>query len=265
MQRALVIVICLLAASCSSTDRIDDLASKGGLERVVIDADGYASLLYLKRGAGPLFVFLEGDGAPWRGGVAPSEDPTTSHPVALEMLLRTPGAGAYVGRPCYHRLEDPRCTSDDWTHGRYSEAVVSSMADAVRQAAMLLDARGLEIVGYSGGGVLAVLIAERLDGVEGLTTIGANLDIDAWTAHHRYLPLERSLNPARSERAHPWREVHLQGARDTRVPPATTAEYFARYPNAQRRIIDDFDHVCCWVEAWPQLLAEDPESRKRPQ
>jgi hypothetical protein len=136
------------------------------------------------------------------------------------------------------------------------------MAAAVRKAAALLGAERVEIVGYSGGGVLAVLIAERLENVERLTTIGANLDIEAWTEHHGYLPLEHSLNPARSERSHPWREVHLQGARDTRVPPATTAAYFVRYPSAQRRVLEEFDHLCCWVEAWPRLLSQSSESRK---
>jgi hypothetical protein len=256
MQRALAIVLCLLAAGCSSSRRIDELAREAGLERVVVDAAGYASVTYLKHGAAPLAVFLEGDGAPWRGGVEPSEDPTTRHPVALELLLRTPGAGAYVGRPCYHRLEDPRCTPDHWTHARYSEAVVNSMIAAVREAAQLAGVRQIELVGYSGGGALAVLVAERLEGVVSVTTIGANLDVEAWTRHHRYLPLERSLDPARSDRAHPWRELHLQGARDVNVPPATTDAYFARYPGAQRRVIAEFDHVCCWVDAWPELLGQ---------
>ena len=49
--------------------------------------------------------------------------------------------------------------------------------------------REVTFVGYSGGGVLAVLIAERLDNVAGVITVGANLDTDAWTEHHGYLPL----------------------------------------------------------------------------
>jgi hypothetical protein len=101
-----------------------------------------------------------------------------------------------------------------------------------------------------------VLAAERLDGVDAVITIAANLDTDAWTTHHRYLPLSGSLNPARSAREHPWREIHLQGGNDKVAPPSTTDAYFERYPAAERRLIADHDHVCCWIDAWPSLLRE---------
>ena len=53
-------------------------------------------------------------------------------------------------------------------------------------------------------------------------TVGANLDTDAWTQHHGYLPLTGSLNPAASTAKHPWPEAHLYGGRDTIVPASTT-------------------------------------------
>jgi pimeloyl-ACP methyl ester carboxylesterase len=139
---------------------------------------------------------------------------------------------------------------------RYSDEVVASMTEAVRTAALQAKARSLVLVGYSGGGVLAVLIAERLDNVAAVITVGANLDTDAWTRHHDYLPLSGSLNPAHSRAEHRWPETHLYGARDQTVPPATAQAYFERHPGAQRRIVDTNDHVCCWVEQWPQLWRE---------
>ena len=50
---------------------------------------------------------------------------------------------------------------------RYSDEIVSSMTDVVRTTALQAKARSVVLVGYSGGGVLAVLIAERLDNVVG--------------------------------------------------------------------------------------------------
>jgi pimeloyl-ACP methyl ester carboxylesterase len=93
-----------------------------------------------------------------------------------------------------------------------------------------------------------------LDKVTAVVTIGANLDTDAWVAHHGYLPLSGSLNPARSKREHRWPELHLQGANDAIVPPATTDEYFRRYPTAQRRIVERYDHVCCWINEWQRYF-----------
>ena len=257
MHRIVLLVLIASLASCTSNARrIDARAAAAGLERRLIDAAGHASVIYTKQGPPPFVVFLEGDGVPWRAGVAPSEDPTTGKPVALELLLLTPHVGAYATRPCYHQLNDHACAPDLWTGARYSEEVVRSIAGAIRTAAASANARSITIAGYSGGGVLAVLAAERLEDVDAVITIAANLDTDAWTTHHSYLPLTGSLNPARSAREHPWREIHLQGGNDKVTPPSTTDAYFERYPRAQRRLITDYDHVCCWIEAWPSLWNE---------
>ncbi|RPH51679.1 MAG: alpha/beta hydrolase [Lysobacterales bacterium] len=265
-RRFLLLLIAFLAGCASNGGRIDARAAAAGLERNLIDAAGHASVIYVKQGPPPFVVFLEGDGIPWLAGVIPNEDPTTGKPLALDMLLHTPNAGAYATRPCYHRLNDNSCTPDLWTGARYSEEVVRSIVAAIRTAAARANARSITLVGYSGGGVLAALAAERLDGVDAVITIAANLDTDAWTTHHRYLPLTGSLNPARSAREHPWREIHLQGGNDKVAPPSTTDAYFQRYPTAQRRLIADYDHVCCWINAWPELLEETGiKSRERPQ
>ncbi len=246
----------LVAACASNTDRIEDLARESHLTRTMFDAEGYRTFIYMRpntSAADRLTVFLEGDGIPWRAGIVPSTDPTTAHPIALRLLMRTPGAGAYVTRPCYHELPSERCTPELWTNARYSVEVVDAMAATVREAARLAAAREILLVGYSGGGTLALLIAERLDDVAGVVTLAANLDIQSWAAHHGYLPLESSLNPAASDREHRWPEIHLMGGEDTVVPLATTASYFSRYPTAQRWQFPQHGHVCCWLREWDAL------------
>jgi pimeloyl-ACP methyl ester carboxylesterase len=261
MRFASSLVLALFLAGCASNaTRIETLAGTLGLSRSVLEAGGFRSLLYMRSSGGspdtPLAIFIEGDGVPWRGGMQPSLDPTTGNPLALKLLGQTPAPAAYLSRPCYQEMTGPGCTPEQWTMQRYSDEVVSSMTAAVRTAAARANARKVVLVGYSGGGVLAVLIAERLDNVAAVITVGADLDIDAWAQHHGYLPLTGSLNPALSTGAHPWPETHLYGARDAVVPPATTAAYFARFPHAQRKVMDDYDHVCCWVEHWPALWQE---------
>jgi pimeloyl-ACP methyl ester carboxylesterase len=258
MHRAAFLLLALFLSGCASNaTRIDTLAGTMGMSRSVLEDGSFRSLLYLRGAAAPgnasLKVFIEGDGVPWRGGMEPSLDPTTGDPIALKLLAQTPPPAAYVTRPCYQEMGGPRCTPERWTMQRYSDEIVSSMTAAVRTAAERANAREVVLVGYSGGGVLAVLIAERLDNVAGVVTVGANLDIDAWTQHHGYLPLSGSLNPAASTAEHRWPEIHLYGARDRVVPAATAAAYFARFPHARQKIFDDNDHVCCWVEQWPAL------------
>jgi pimeloyl-ACP methyl ester carboxylesterase len=257
MHRSATIVLALFLAGCATNAaRIDELAATLGMSRSVVEAGGFRSLVYVRGVPAPLdlplTIFIEGDGIPWVGGREPSLDPTTGDPLALKLLAQTPPPAAYVTRPCYNDLSGPRCTPERWTMERYSDEIVSSMTEVVRQAAEQATARRVVLVGYSGGGVLAVLIAERLDNVAAVVTVGANLDVESWSEHHGYLPLTGSLNPAASTAVHRWPETHLYGAHDENVPPATADAYFKRFPNAQRRI-EANDHVCCWVEQWPEL------------
>lgn len=266
LNTLLVLATAILGGCASPGQRLEQRARAAGLEIIDVTEGAFPSFVYLKRSTdpaqanAPLTIFLESDGMPWLDGRRPSADPTTRQPLALEMLFRSPAPAAYVTRPCYHGLHSDKCTVEHWTGARYSAAVVESMAATVREAQRRSGATRVAFVGYSGGGTLAVLIAERLDNVASVVTIAANLDTDAWTEHHKYLPMSQSLNPALSDRPHPWPELHLRGATDSVVPAATTARYFARYPRARQRTIEGFDHVCCWVRDWPSI-SEAPIAR----
>lgn len=258
--RLVLIAFSALASGCASnTERIDSTARAAGLTRTTFAHAGFRSLIYLKSddSTSALRVFLESDGLPWETlgrDTRPTIDPTARRPLALELLAQTPGPVAYITRPCYHELRDHKCTNNRWTGGRYSEEIVAAVTAAVDNAARRAKAQEIVLIGYSGGGVLAVLIAERLTRVRAVITVAANLDIDAWTRQHGYLPLSESLNPSMSVRDHAWLEMHYQGGRDVEVPPATTHAYFERYPSARREVIADYDHVCCWTEVWPRLI-----------
>lgn len=262
MLRLALILLSLCSFACTNYGaRMDRYANDAGLWRHVITGDGYRHVIYMKTAPAAeskrLLVFFEGDGRPWiHGGREPATDPTTRNPLALQLLARTNAAGIYVSRPCYQEMMDAACTNEAWTGGRYSAEVVASLIAAIESIMRDSGAHEIIFIGYSGGGTLAVLAAERMQHVAGVVTIGANLDIDAWTRHHGYLPLSTSLNPAASHYPHPWPELHLIGGRDTIVPSTTRIAYFERYPSAKQRVFDEFDHVCCWVEEWGKIAKE---------
>ncbi len=245
-------ILCALASACgcaSPAQRIDRAAERAGLTRDIVRGTSFRHVVYARQAASEdstWTVFLEGDGRPRMS------DPTSLDPLAFDLMLRSSGAALYVTRPCYHELLDPECSWRTWTLERYSRAVVDSMVHAIEQRLRDANAARVRLVGYSGGGTLAVLIAERLSNVIAVVTIAANLDTDAWTRHHGYL-LGGSLNPARSTLAHAWQETHLQGGGDTVVPLATTRAYFARFPAARQITLAAYDHVCCWVRDWAEL------------
>jgi len=202
-----------------------------------------------------LHVYLDGDGSPWRGG-RPSPDPTPRNPLVLDLMALDPEPSVYLGRPCYHGLAgSPLCSSALWTAGRYSEEVVSSMEAALRDVMRRGGHERLVWFGYSGGGVLAVLLAPRFAGTTDLVTIAANLDIDRWTQLHRHERLDGSLNPAaRPPLPAAIRQRHYVGARDRLVPPEVTAR--GPVPRESIVVVPGYDHACCWRSIWPDVLSE---------
>jgi hypothetical protein len=227
--------------------------------------DGEAFVLtgYAKEGSGKdLVVYIEGDGRAWISHRVPSDDPTPKDPLAFRLAVLDPAPKVlYLGRPCQFAPPGSmrKCESRFWTIARFSLPVVEAMDMALTQAKTVLRADRLHLIGYSGGGALAVLLASRRRDVATLMTVAGNLDHDKWTHHHQVTPLYDSLNPvnvAASLRACP--QVHFVGSEDEIVPPFVVRSFVDRMgdPFGTRLVeIPKFDHNCCWVKAWPGLLA----------
>lgn len=264
MSRRLTVVSLLgllgltVAACASPAQRFSAWANDRGLRAAIVEGAGFEHVVFWPRApvsATTLHVYLDGDGSPWIGGT-PASDPTPRRTLVLDLMRLDPRPSVYVGRPCYHgTAERPPCHAALWTRDRYSERVVASMASAVRR---IMEAGAVERVvwiGYSGGGTLAMLLAPRFSASAAIVTVAANLDIDAWADLHGYQRLEGSLNPARRQGPPPpVPQRHYAGGADDVVPPAIVA----RGPIApgSLRIIPRFDHRCCWVTLWPEILAE---------
>jgi pimeloyl-ACP methyl ester carboxylesterase len=202
---------------------------------------------------GRLHIYLDGDGRPFVTPRRIARDPTPSEPLVLDLMQADPEPAVYLGRPCYHGLQSA-CDPRDWTIARYGPRMVDALAAAVTRIAAERQVQDLVLIGYSGGGVLAVLIAERVPAVSAVMTVAANLDVDAWTDMHGFSPLEGSLNPATRPRASHAPALHLSGEKDRSVPPAAIQRYRARVPEAVFVTVPGFGHTCCWARDWPQWL-----------
>jgi pimeloyl-ACP methyl ester carboxylesterase len=257
-----------LLAACAlllhPAERIRTTAAGAGFLPVELsDKRLKAFLRNVPGGTGPnsrLTVYLESDGAPWRMPDEPPADPTPHKPMVLNMAIGdTSGAVAYLGRPCQYLEPEALAGCDPalWMRGRFSEDAVAAMDHAVSRLKKSTGAAEVNLVGYSGGGAMAALIAARRSDVSCLVTIAAPLDTRAWTEALKVSPLDYSLNPADvARKLSAVRQTHFRGRKDTVVPPSTTQGYLLKVPQAL--VIDKqaYDHQCCWGDDWPELRRE---------
>jgi pimeloyl-ACP methyl ester carboxylesterase len=256
-----------IMVGCATPERYaQTLARSNGLEPLLLQGTQFQHHAFaaVRGPPGLLVLFIEGDGSPWKqsgwwvvGHWRPAADPTPRLPLALELAAATPAAVLYLGRPCYLEvIRPPGCSEPLWTSQRYSHEVVASMSAAATKYIAEHHFEQVLIVGYSGGGTLAALMARDLPHVSGLVTIAGNLDPDAWTQLHGYLPLRGSVNPSlQPPLPADLKQWYLVGERDSNVSAAATARYFARIPQDRVWSYARFDHKCCWVEAWPSIFA----------
>lgn len=236
-----------------------DRARQAQINAIKVMGEPFSHLVFEHRGmaddARPLLVFIEGDGMPWRyQGLQRNPDPRPRHALAFELFLTTPQPAWYITRPCYDaHLDAFECTPLTWTDQRYSPMVVASMATALHRRAAANGVRQMILIGYSGGGTLAVLLANRLSEAVGVISVAANLDVRAWAAEHRFSPLNGSLNPA-SDTDLSVPHLALHGSMDSNVTPASLLEFQRTHPLSHMQFIDGYDHVCCWERDWSALL-----------
>jgi pimeloyl-ACP methyl ester carboxylesterase len=206
-----------------------------------------------------LTVYIEGDGFAWLTPSQPSTDPTPRVPTGLQLALRHPeGNAAYLARPCqFGDAQAQGCAARYWTSDRFATEVVDAENRALDVLKNQFQAKALTLVGYSGGGAVAALMAARRNDVTRLVTVAGNLDHVAWTTEHRVLPLTGSLNPADA-----WASLskipqwHFVGAEDRVVPYSVAKSFQAKFLTGRVPkiiTIPGYDHSCCWVDGWRQL------------
>lgn len=242
----------------------DALAGHHGWTELWLEAGSFDLLSYVPeqgdRGK-DLTVYIEGDGRPWITRTQQADDPTPRTPRVLELALSDSTHTAYLARPCQYlppsRLQ--ACNPDFWSLARYGEDVVEAIDTALDALRARGGADGLRLVGYSGGGQLAILAAARRDDVRSIITIVSNLDHALWTRNLGVTSLRASLNAADVARAvQHIPQVHFLGEEDTNVSTGVLDSYLARMTDTTRSrviIVPEFTHACCWRDAWRGLAA----------
>lgn len=272
-----------MAAACGikGRDKAYTIAQSHGRQPITIAESRFDLVAFIKNDSDEggdhqktWIIYIEGDGRAWNGRYRISDDPTPADPTGLKLAVQDSRPKvAYIGRPCQYLADTGNCDPRYWTSHRYSWEVIAAMnraVDRIKGPEEAEESEGPEeendakarvgLIGFSGGGALAALMAAQRDDVAWLITIGANLDTEAWTSLHRVTPLTGSLNPA--DFAHTLQsipQIHLVGERDRIVPVSVLLSYRDRMADASKTVIQvlpEYDHHCCWERTWQRHLQE---------
>lgn len=207
--------------------------------------------------ASELVVYLEGDGrGVIRGRV--SQDPTPSRAMGFELARSDPApAVLYLARiGQFQPSQTGQKYQAYWSNKRLAEEAVRAAGQAIDEAKARLGVGRIHLVGYSGGGGLALLLAERRMDVASLTTVAGLLDTYWWVREKNFQPLTGSLNPAdQAAKLATVPQVHFYGRDDSIIPPEMSAHFQTLAPFSDfRRVEIDTNHWRAWPDLWPGLL-----------
>jgi pimeloyl-ACP methyl ester carboxylesterase len=208
-----------------------------------------------------LRIYIEGDGRAWATRSRLSDDPTPSNPVALGLSTVDHSDNvAYIARPGQFSPPDAAvCDPTYWSARRFAPEVVEAFDKAIDILKEKSGAKRVELVGYSGGGAIAILVAAQRGDVSSLRTVAGNLDPKALCAYHNVSRLDGSMDPLGvAEKTANIPQRHFVGSKD-KIVPLSIAESFAEKEGDKNydtvTIVDGATHSAGWEERWAELLA----------
>ena len=240
----------------------DSIVGKAGFTKEYIKTGNFTLMTFQRfnKPSDKISIYIEGDGRAWETKHRLSDDPTPSNPVALKLAALDPADNvAYIARPGqYSPTGIPECNSKYWSGYRFAPEVIDSFNTAIDILKAKSKTQHVELIGYSGGAAIVVLVAARRNDVVAFRTVAGNLDPKALSEYHHVSLLEGSMNPmdvAQKLAYIPQR--HFVGSRD-KVVPLAIAESFVKMEGDKDyehiTVVDDVSHNNGWQKHWKELL-----------
>lgn len=227
-------LVALAISGCATPVSITEVASTSTLTPVIV-GDGTFPIQSLQPKTGhftKLRVYIEGDGRAWVTSSQPSADPTPLSAMLIKLATSDPTPAAYLARPCQF-VDNLNCQPAVWTDQRFSRAAINSMNSALDALKQRLAVKQFELVGYSGGAAVALILAGERNDVFQVQTIAGNVDPVAWAQAKGLSPLSGSLDPlAYRAKLRSIPQRHFVGSDDEVIAPSLVRGY-ARKVQAQ--------------------------------
>ena len=250
---ALLVTLSLCALPESRHQTAFTIAQSGGFQVFKIDTDMFGLTGFYKTGNGSEAVlYIEGDGFAWRDRDTISDNPTPKNPLALKLAaLDTSPNVFYLARPCQYvdLASEPNCTNAYWSIARFAPEVIGAFDQALNRIRVETGIQTFHLVGFSGGGAVAALLAARRNDIASLRTIAGNLDAAALNT----VQIAQKINRIP--------QIHYSGAEDQAVP-GRVAENFARAggnpPCIRPYSVSGAGHMNGWEKFWKTHHGQSP-------
>ncbi len=211
-----------------------------------------------------LWVFIEGDGTPWVLGRWPARRPIVKKPVAYQLWQNTQTIALYLRRPCYFdntgfnvssfastlastTTLPGSCTANWWTTDIYSQGVIRALRTELEAVLQQHTISRYILIGHSGGGTLAMLLAANMPQKPQLIiTLAGNLRPAKFNQAHK---LPKSTLKLPLINTPQW---HYSGAQDS-VIANSTQKICHKQPNAHCYSLANTQHSDGWLAHWPAI------------
>ncbi len=256
------IFVALLLSGCSSLKPVDKLRKQvinhgGTMQVITTPVFNFQTVALLKHQTKTLRIYIEGDGRAWRRK-RPSIDPSPRKLVFLNLMFEDSYPDKlYMARPCQF-IKTAQCSSVWWTDKRYSRQIVEAMNSAVDKIKAQGKWKHFELIGYSGGGTLALLLAGYRNDVISVRTIAGNLVPDFSDQIHGLSFSSSAMNPLQfAEKLRHIPQWHFVGGKDKIVPKKIVLHYIKSFKHnhcIRYKIVENASHAQGWLSVWLQLL-----------
>ena len=268
----IIILFSFLFSACVSQRVMktvaNDIAKESNLQPIFIRTSTFSLQGYYRfHNAGPLTVYIEGDGLAYLHRNTPSANPTPRNPLALRLAGIDRGENVfYLARPCqYVNFKSERlCKTSYWTHKRFSKEVILAVNEAIDKMVPKGKVDGIHLVGYSGGGAVAALVAASRRDVLSLRTLAGYMDHVILNRKKDVSPLKGSLDPIKAApRLKSVPQIHYSGIKDKVIPKWVAKKFAHAVGNkncASVRLINA-THARGWEKAWKKVWFNVPVCR----
>jgi len=258
---------CSLSSLKGRYDTAVEIASPALMSKRIISADLFNLTVWerISRQDALVNVYIEGDGLAWLDSRTKSMNPTPPDPLALRLAaLDNTNNVIYIARPCQYTglSSGGACPDLYWTNGRTAPEVIRAYMLALDNIKAIYHVTDFNLIGYSGGAAVAILVAAKRTDILSLRTIAGNTDYATFSAIHSVSPMDASLDPiGMAPKVALIPQLHFIGEKDTVIPP----DIFNSWKRAsaeslcvQSIIVPENTHEKGWVEKWPKLLDVSP-------